>query len=407
MGGQAYKEGHGPLARGFYTHPSQLFYHTPFSPNVPTLVPSIYLLAHDTWDQHLNQLAFFGGHLTVHVVRFIDNRDTGVKMRRRAKVLLVYVEGVENTVASEISQDARKFSTLIADLLLTKIPRAYEMPIGPIEDPKENGDSIQDTDIEFIISDAEMQKAIKALKADGIRPCDNPKCPELSTNRHDAYASDDDDCNDPIFTADNRYHPVGAAHFHFKTRVQCFDETCYYSRHPRDDNGWYYHAQFLVMHLFHESDILFGMGPQLQPGPPAPNDPHLILSNDCCLPPESIPEPSAVPYSDLRVFGPSGPWEALYPVKILNLGSYIESIIWLLCRDMNPDEKGEVPDLMWRWWNVSRNLRPMRSGSLGDRFRPAWEEMIRDHGKVHGPVVLALRDDLIRSGKLPIPAKGQ
>ncbi|KAL3460044.1 hypothetical protein BJX64DRAFT_290691 [Aspergillus heterothallicus] len=262
-------------------------------------------------------------------------------------------------------------------------------------------------ELEFVISDASIQQAIKALKGDGICPCDDPKCPELLADRADGYASDDDS-DDPIFMSCDRYHPIGSAHFHFKTRVQCLDQSCrYYSSHPRDEHGQYYHDQFLVLHLLRQSEILFWMDP-LKPGSPTPN---VILSNDPALPAKLVPRQYGGPgvvrsclSSVPRVVSPSGPWNGLDPVKILDSPSYVESIIWLLCRDMNPDERGDVPILMRRWMDLSSKVR-RRIESVGGRFQPAWQEMVREAGKVHGPVVRGLRNELIRNGELPSPGK--
>ncbi|KAL2871456.1 uncharacterized protein BJX67DRAFT_377225 [Aspergillus lucknowensis] len=96
--------------------------------------------------------------------------------------------------------------------------------------------------------------------------------------------------------------------------------------------------------------------------------------------------------------GPSGPWSELYPVKILNPDSYTESIIWLLCRDMERDES-----LLDRWSDVRSALHDnaMFKKRLRPRFRYAWDTLNMRYNKHCFCGLAYLRKELIDSGELP------
>ena len=76
-----------------------------------------------------------------------------------------------------------------------------------------------------------------------------------------------------------------------------------------------------VLALYTKSSLLWWL-PEFQLGPPAPDDPDLLMSDDSRLP-------------SFRVKGATGPWTGMYPVKVLNANSYAEALIRLLCRDWN------------------------------------------------------------------------
>jgi hypothetical protein len=97
------------------------------------------------------------------------------------------------------------------------------------------------------------------------------------------------------------------------------------------------------MHLLRQSETLFWLK-DLKTGTPAPNDPDLMLSTDLSLPAKiTLPaswQPSSFGWKP-EVITPSGPWLDLYPVNILRRSSYIESLLWLLGRDMGRDVNSE------------------------------------------------------------------
>lgn len=75
------------------------------------------------------------------------------------------------------------------------------------------------------------------------------------------------------------------------------------------------YPQHGVLRVYAKSSHLWWL-PDFEPGPPAADDPDLMLSNDSRLPPYV-----------LRGF--SGPWTELYPIKILNPSSLTEAAFWL------------------------------------------------------------------------------
>ncbi|KAI9373512.1 hypothetical protein BJX61DRAFT_541664 [Aspergillus egyptiacus] len=188
------------------------------------------------------------------------------------------------------------------------------------------------TEIDFVIPDAQIPTATATLVALGYPLCAHPRCAELTFDRVG------DRCRHMgLITSDNRYHPVAAAHFHLKS------------------------GQYLLS-LHAQSSLLWWL-PELQPGPPAADDPDLTLSNDSKLP----------PYAEN---GGTGPWPGdLHPVKILNPNSFTEAVIMLYCRDSARDLR-----LYSVWIRIMSSLMDA-DGILGQRvekhlrpkFQLAWD----------------------------------
>jgi hypothetical protein len=238
-----------------------------------------------------------------------------------------------------------------------------------------------------VIPDDMIKRALDIITNDGFPSCSDPNCNELQIDRE--YLDDD-----------SALHPVGAFHFHIEWGSQCLDASC--SCHRSTD---YFHPETIHMHLLRQSETLFWLK-DLKAGTPAPNDPDLMLSNDPSLPARIIQRPASRPslfsYKP-EVVTPCGPWLDLPPVKILRARSYVESLLWLICRDMGKDAELERP-LKDRWAATASDLwlggMAGKRAKLRPRFQAAWEEFSRRGGKAYGSDMLALRRELIQSGEL-------
>ncbi len=128
----------------------------------------------------------------------------------------------------------------------------------------------------------------------------------------------------------------------------------------------------------------------IEPGQVAADDPDLILTTDPTLPPA-------------REDGPSGPWSELVPVKILNANSFTESLLWLMCRDIERNDS-----LFRRWDNMRVIMRdtPRSARRLRPEFQAAWDccQFRGDYAdsKVHMyHELILLRQRLLANGSLP------
>ncbi|KAL2843550.1 Aldehyde/histidinol dehydrogenase [Aspergillus pseudodeflectus] len=134
-------------------------------------------------------------------------------------------------------------------------------------------------EIDFVVPDTMIKDAAHALARAGNLICNDPGCPQGRQDRATSRA---------LVIARDRFHMLPEKHFHLVG------------------------GNVLLLHR--KSNIAWWL-PDLQAGPPAADDPHFILSTD----EERLP-PRAVD-------GPSGPWTQYYPVKIMNPGSFTESIM--------------------------------------------------------------------------------
>ncbi|KAL4942042.1 hypothetical protein BDV06DRAFT_222541 [Aspergillus oleicola] len=68
------------------------------------------------------------------------------------------------------------------------------------------------SEVEIVIPDRLMEKAVEALGVDDLRCCDDPDCTELRVDR--TYRWKENSCSSGV---NDRIYPVGSAHFHIKT----------------------------------------------------------------------------------------------------------------------------------------------------------------------------------------------
>ncbi|CRL28558.1 unnamed protein product [Penicillium camemberti] len=175
-------------------------------------------------------------------------------------------------------------------------------------------------DVEFITLDHLIFMASNALIAAGFTPCSDPDCREVHSKNNDC--------------------PIAPVHFHIEAQ---------YPQHG-------------VLRVYAKSSHLWWL-PDFEPGPPAADDPDLMLSNDSRLPPYV-----------LRGF--SGPWTELYPIKILNPSSFTEAAWWLTFRDIDYANGYE-----YRWTDMvlasmQSYTHPHRTmeRTLRPKFQAMWKE---------------------------------
>ncbi|RDW61120.1 uncharacterized protein DSM5745_10618 [Aspergillus mulundensis] len=181
-----------------------------------------------------------------------------------------------------------------------------------------------------------------------------------------------------------RHHIPGAVHFHVHCQIE---------RDDHFESGFF--SRLVALNLVRQSESLFWM-PDIQPGPPAANDEHFTLSND-----PSLPAKKARPPWKNGFVTTCGPWSELRGIKILTPSAYLYSIMWCLLRDMGPDAEEDRP-LRDRWSELGRHLWG-RSNLVHGRFRDSWREISANAGVEYRPVTLALRQELLASGRLVNP----
>ncbi|RDW65729.1 uncharacterized protein DSM5745_09468 [Aspergillus mulundensis] len=203
-----------------------------------------------------------------------------------------------------------------------------------------------------------MPTAISTLVGFGYPLCTDPNCLQLRHNRVRVRRGR----NAHEYLVNNQFHPVPAAHFHFESNR-------------------------ILLSLHVQSALLWWL-PELQTGPPAADDPHLMLSNDPRLPPASHQG--------------SGPWgDDFHPIKILNPNSLTEAAIFLYCRDA-----ARKHCLTALWVRMMRRLgdvdgvSPTKHLSRPD-FQVAWDCLNqRGPGIFIYREIQLLRNRLARAGEL-------
>ncbi|KAL3462268.1 hypothetical protein BJX64DRAFT_288599 [Aspergillus heterothallicus] len=159
-------------------------------------------------------------------------------------------------------------------------------------------------EIDFVVPDNMVKQAAHAVVRAGNLICADPTCKDVKQDRFDPNL----DATYPYRR--DRFHPVPERHFHLVS------------------------GDLLSFHR--KSDIAWEI-PDLQAGPPAANDPHIVLSTNGAVIPQRIED------------GASGPWYQLYPVKVLNADTFTDVVILLSCRDF------DVPsafDTLWRYYLI-------------------------------------------------------
>ncbi|KAL4803810.1 hypothetical protein BDV18DRAFT_162819 [Aspergillus unguis] len=249
-------------------------------------------------------------------------------------------------------------------------------------------------DIEIVVPDESFQAAIDAFTASTFEACTDRACKELNEDRHpevDQFVEiTEEQMNknreDQVYFGAFRYHPIPPVHFHLEPLP-------------------------LVLSFFRQSHLLWWL-PQIEPGAPAPDDPHFVLSTNATrLPPKGLPEWEGL--KGLQVLGldnvSSGPWSHLYPIKVLTAEAHVEASILLLCRDLHAIHK-----LDWRWFcqlyslaerKVPGQRREDAQYKIREEFRPFWD-LFRGHVPVekHTDIfatLLELRKALLARGELP------
>ncbi|RDW76805.1 uncharacterized protein DSM5745_06797 [Aspergillus mulundensis] len=225
------------------------------------------------------------------------------------------------------------------------------LPISLIADKYES----DFPEISFVVLNHQIKVAETVLKACGYHLCRNPQCTMLE---------------------ERAPGPVPTAHFH-------------------EQSFW--------ISLLSKSDTLWWL-PDWHHGPPAAQDPHLILTNDPRLPPA---------YNNGNVVGPTGPWLGFPGCLTLNPSAFTESILYLRVRDMLPPNRGSHPlEKVWRAMQYAMsdygtpgqrpNTGPYRR-TLRPEFQLAWDYLNGrrpdGHNISHG--LCRLRGHLIDTGGLP------
>ncbi|KAL4796317.1 hypothetical protein BDV19DRAFT_388454 [Aspergillus venezuelensis] len=282
-------------------------------------------------------------------------------------------------------------------------------------------------EIEFIVPDEKAQQAVQRLIDDGFPQCTDPKCTELQPDRLEKYMHSAGACtaqreiqalcycgniSDPrwleinhrqaattpenqavqeivpyaAIVAKDRYHPVGAAHFHYNAHI---------------------------ITILPKSDILFWL-PQLKTGTKLDGDTTFLLSTDPTLP-AAFPRDIQVSQNEApwppEIFwriqkteqfvrrGPTGPWMGLYPVKILNPDLFAEALMWLLARDIDRDEALHlranhlISDILDTEW-FRKCVSP--------RFRAPWDGLNHRSDRAHPTVnLLRLRQEMLEKQEFP------
>lgn len=139
--------------------------------------------------------------------------------------------------------------------------------------------------------------------------------------------------------------------------------------------------------IFPKSHILWWLK-EIPSGAPSPDDEDLILTNDPRLPPrlKTRTADSKLARSLYKEYeediGPSGTWEEIYPMKILNPASFTEALLQLYCRDYHsPSVQDAVQlgyDAYWKklilpMGEVKDDKNAIVKKSLRPEFREVWE----------------------------------
>ncbi|KAJ5591894.1 uncharacterized protein N7459_002263 [Penicillium hispanicum] len=207
---------------------------------------------------------------------------------------------------------------------------------------------------ELIVPDDLIEVASNAIAAAGYEACLDKQCPERQ-----------------IF---QRKYPVADAHFHFHNEY-CSKDEC-------------------TMSLFAKSRLLWWL-PDFQLGPPAVDDPDLLLSTDMRIPP-------------YRFASNIGPWIDLYPVKALNQNSYLEAMLRLYIRDC--DHMNSF-DECWLYFihrceedrEFSEQKEPMIKRTMRPSFHKFWHARFERSPAENRAALRDLRMELEKLNEMPPP----
>ncbi|KAL2869090.1 uncharacterized protein BJX67DRAFT_379568 [Aspergillus lucknowensis] len=231
------------------------------------------------------------------------------------------------------------------------------------------------SEVDFVIPDEKVEAATNALIAHGFTPCGDAHCSELHCDR---LPADDLDHWDDLpmeerllspnhvrcILAEDRFHPVAAVHFHIQSQ----------------------YAHYHILALHRKSYLLWSL-PDFGLEPPAAEDRNLMLSN---TPHMGLDAPNSG----------SGPWENLYPMKVLTPWACAEALILVHCRD-----EGHLQELdsVWRRMLFGLMVRDWQiSRYIGSSFQEAWGALNgRRPDENAWRIFRRLRDSLIAHGELP------
>jgi hypothetical protein len=178
-------------------------------------------------------------------------------------------------------------------------------------------------EIDFVIDADKILAAANALVATGhFHPCADHNCPELKTDR----CKSDDNVAGKLYPADviaqqmalNNHHAIAQYHLHTGPEYEYFE----------------------VFSLYAKSHLPWSF-PDLTLGPGDTRT--YMFTNDARLPPRTQG-------------GSTGPWDTLYPVKILTHVALLEALCLLYLRDL-----GDFGDIYIAWG-------AMLGGALGEKF---------------------------------------
>ncbi|KAL4901614.1 hypothetical protein BDW74DRAFT_181621 [Aspergillus multicolor] len=168
-------------------------------------------------------------------------------------------------------------------------------------------------EVDFVIPNNDIEAAASALAATGhFHRCTNPNCVEWTADRRprDYFQAP---LHQPLplsmIAAQakfNNYHAIAQDHLHT----------------GRD------YTYFTVISLYAQSRLLWSF-PKITLDPITSDDRTFMFTNDVRLPPRTEG-------------GSTGPWNSLYPVKILTHAALVEALLLLFCRDLGHLEHTDV-----------------------------------------------------------------
>lgn len=163
-------------------------------------------------------------------------------------------------------------------------------------------------DINFVIPDKYIDHAQKAIMATGSIPCKDPDCMELQVD----YLAQGQQGPGPS-------RPPSRAQFHLP-------------------GSYHFHTNSASVITFYRKSMVCPWLPDFKAGLPAANDSNFWTTTDTRL----------APRGDL---GPSGPWDGLYAVRIMNYTNTRKAVQFLQDRDA-----GLPVCILWDWMKHSLRL---------------------------------------------------
>ncbi|KAL4886741.1 hypothetical protein BJY04DRAFT_213493 [Aspergillus karnatakaensis] len=167
------------------------------------------------------------------------------------------------------------------------------------------GISMNFRDLDFIVPDSHLDRAVRALANAGFRHCQDANCLELKVNRFTENVPSHTPVPVSLLArsmADNNNHEIADAHFHLE--------------------GQYTH--FTTLSLFKQSRVLWSLD-NLTLDPIGNDHPTFMFTNNV----------QRVPPRTQNALSGTGPWTQIEPVKTLTHHALVEAFMRLLCREYN------------------------------------------------------------------------